>query len=135
MCRNTATMQSFTLGARIRAARYLKGLGSVDALADAIDSRGLGRTKLYGYEQDKKVPLYRELVDIANACEMPIEFFTADFGRLSEISDEPRLVIAQARHAWEAEERVVRDLESLLDAEDRPQSDEEDTGEDATGSD
>lgn len=92
-----------TIGTRIRAARALAGIGSPKALAELIGGRGLGATKLYAIEQGRLPVAYRELVDIADACEVPVAFFTADFSRLEEISEDPRRVVA--RETAEAAQR------------------------------
>lgn len=100
-----------SIGARVRAARALKGLSGVPALAAALRkgaAKGLGRTNLYAIERgEEEVVTYGSLVEIANVCEVPIEFFTADFSRLAEISEDPRAVIAAeiAAAVARAEER------------------------------
>lgn len=91
-------METLSIGTRMRGARYMAGLGSVPALAAELKKRGtkrgLGRTKLYRFEQDKEVPDIRDLIEIANACRIDLAFFTADLSRLREISDDPRRVLA-----------------------------------------
>jgi transcriptional regulator with XRE-family HTH domain len=61
----------------------LKGYSGVPALAAALRkgaAKGLGRTNLYAIERgEEEVVTYGSLVEIANACDVPIEFFTADF--------------------------------------------------------
>jgi hypothetical protein len=80
----------------MRAARQLGGLRNVQELAAAIDSRrGLGTTTLRAIEREERVAEFRELNEIAVACGLPVEFFTADFSRLHEISEDPRSVIAR----------------------------------------
>lgn len=93
-------VRTFGIGARIRAARHMAGLEGVPSLVAELQRRGvkqgqgLGRTNLYAYESGRDVPDIRDLIEIAHACEVPIEFFTADFSRLAEISDDPRHVLA-----------------------------------------
>ena len=83
----------------------MAGFSSVDALADQIDYRGFQRTHLYAAENDKKGATFTLLSEIAYACKLPVAFFSADFSRLGEISDDPRAVIAGelARAAERAE--------------------------------
>lgn len=90
----------------------LGGYPSVDALALAMGLRGAGRTKLYAAERDEHVLPYPTMREIADCCGLPVEFFTADFSRLPEISDNPRTVIARetaAAVARAAERRAASD--------------------------
>lgn len=91
-------MDGFSIGARMRGARHMAGMKGVPALAAELKrrgtKRGLGQTKLYAFEQDREVPDVRDLIEIANACGVELAFFTADFARLGEISDDPRRVLA-----------------------------------------
>lgn len=98
------------VGIRIRAARTLAGISSPKALAETIGGRGLGATKLYAIEQGRQPVSYREIVDIADATGLPVEFFTADFSRLDEISENPRTVLAR-----ETAEAGQRSAERLAD--------------------
>jgi transcriptional regulator with XRE-family HTH domain len=100
MCRNAAivTANQHSLGMRIRAARLLAGYTTPKALADHFKAQGvnkLGSTKLYMAERDEQPLEYRDLEEIAYACGLPVAFFTADFSRLPEISEDPRKVIAR----------------------------------------
>lgn len=92
-------MADQSIGARIRAARVLGGFSGVPALAaqlEALGLNGMGRTKLYEAERGEFVPAYHQLSEIATACELPVEFFSADLQRMGEISENPRTVIAEA---------------------------------------
>jgi transcriptional regulator with XRE-family HTH domain len=71
---------------RMVAARMLAGLTSAEALAEKIDQRGLGTKVLRNYEQGKDAPEQRDLEAIADACEIPVEWFIADLSRLPEIA-------------------------------------------------
>lgn len=97
------------VGLRIRAARVLAGLSTPRALASVIDEKGLGATKLYAIEQGRQPVQFSELTVIAEATGVPIEFFTADFSRLPEISENPRTILA--RETAEAVQRSVERLE------------------------
>lgn len=92
-------MEQFEIGPRIKAARHLAGFDGVQNLAAAIkaagNSRGLGTTKLRQMERGKQSATAGELGEIAHACGLPLSWFTADFGRLDEISGDPRQLIAQ----------------------------------------
>lgn len=89
-------MEDFTIGARLRAARHLKGYKRMEELAKAIDRpRGLGTTNLREIERDARPVPFGDLADIAHACGVPVEWFTADFSRLAEISEDPRKVLAR----------------------------------------
>ena len=85
-----------TTGPRIRAARHLAGHRTVEALAAAIGQRGLKTTKLRQMEREEIPSEARDLEAIAHACGLPVEWFTADFQRLPEISPEnSRRVLAE----------------------------------------
>lgn len=103
---------TFDLGARMRAARQLGGLRNVDELAAALkDTRGkLGTTTLRCIERGEAPGDFSAYRDIAEACGLPVEFFTADFSRVAEISENPRSVIARETAAAvqrAAEQRVA----------------------------
>ena len=85
----------FGTGARLRAARHLAGFNSVDELADALNQRGLKSTVLREIETERRGGELRDLREVADRCGLPVEFFTADFSRLAEISEEPGKVIAR----------------------------------------
>jgi hypothetical protein len=85
----------YGIGARMRAARHLRGFRNMDALAAAIGGQKLGATKLREIEREERPPQFSELQEIAYHCNIHVAFFTADFSRLPEISDEPRRVIAE----------------------------------------
>jgi hypothetical protein len=92
---------TFDIGARMRAARQLGGFRNVDDLAAALKGtrNGLGTTTLRLIERGEIPADFSTYRDIAEACCVPVEFFTADFSRLPEISENPRSVIAQMRAA------------------------------------
>ena len=92
----------FDTGARMRAARHLAGFRKVETLASAIDQKGLGTTVLREIERGEHPAQFSDLQEIAYHCRVPVEWFTADFSRLPEISADPRRVIA-ARQAASAE--------------------------------
>lgn len=108
----------FDLGARMRAARQLGGLRNVGDLADALkDTRGrLGTTTLRSIERGEARGDFSTYRDIADACGIPVEFFTADFSRLAEISEDPRSVIARETAAARRRvtERRVRARKELM---------------------
>ena len=104
------------LSRRIRAARHLAGFRQVPELAKAIESlgalrtrSGLRATKLREYERGEDSPDAGQLAAIAEACGLPLEFFTADFSRLPEISENPRRVIAQELRAATERARARRE--------------------------
>lgn len=73
----------------------MAGFRSASALAAVLELRGYAATNLYEAERDNAIAPYHVLSEIAHVCGLPVEFFTADFSRLGEISDEPRAVIAR----------------------------------------
>lgn len=88
------------IGVRIRAARHLAGFSGVPELAAELQRRGvrkIGETKIRQMEREdpQQTTDYRDLVEIAEACKLDVSWFSADFSRLAEISDEPRKVIAR----------------------------------------
>lgn len=98
-CMDPAEM---SVGRRIKAARHLAGYTEVTKLAAALKANGvtkLGATKLRRMERDQDVSDVRDLQAIAEVCGVPLEWFSADFERLSEISEDPKRVIAQATAA------------------------------------
>lgn len=64
------------LARRMRTARAYANLNSVEALAEAISEDGLGVRTLRGIEQGKRPARKRELAAIADACGLPVTFFT-----------------------------------------------------------
>lgn len=82
---------------RLRAARQLAGHKDPSKLAAALAgiTNGLGTTNLRKIEQGKRVPNFTELRAIAEACGLPVEWFTADLARLSEISIDAQSEIAR----------------------------------------
>jgi hypothetical protein len=93
-------MADVNIGARMKAARDLAGIPSIEALIEKLQERGvtkMGRTTLYAIEGNRRTSptSASELEDIAQACGLPLAWFTADFSRLAEISEDPRQVIAQ----------------------------------------
>lgn len=118
MCRNAAGMTEPTdpdvddIGARLRAARHLGGYRNVEVLAKALKGRRskLGTTTLRSIERGTLPADFSVYREVAEVCGLPVEFFTADFSRLAEISEEPRTVIA--RKTAEAVQRSVRRREA-----------------------
>ena len=104
-------MDSFGIGARMRAARHLADIRSVKALAKAIGVQGLGETKLRQIEREEDAPAFRDLREIAEACGLGVEWFTADFSRLAEISADPRQRIAAVAAAAVARSQAQRNTE------------------------
>jgi len=92
MCR-VAESRDFSTGLRMKAARQLAGFTNVEDLAEHT-GKGLRPTVLRQIEREERRGEFRELREIAEACGLPVEFFTADFSRLGEISGDPRRVIA-----------------------------------------
>lgn len=87
-------------GQRITAARVIAGHKNVDSLAARIREngdmpRGLGTTTLRQMERGELTPTYPHLIVIALACNLPIAWFSADFQRVGEISEDPRRTIAR----------------------------------------
>lgn len=73
---------------RVKAARALVGM-SVDELAVTINQPGLGVRTLRSLEGDKGRPFRpMELRAIADACELPYEFFTEDLWKLANVAPE-----------------------------------------------
>jgi transcriptional regulator with XRE-family HTH domain len=112
--RQSSESDADDIGARLRAARHLGGYRNVEALADELKDRRskLGTTTLRNIERGQ-IPgdfsVYREVADV---CGVPVEFFTADFSRLAEISEDPRSVIA--RKTAEAVQRAAERREARL---------------------
>lgn len=73
----------------------MAGITSAPGLAKELEIRGFGGTHLYLAERDQKMLPYAVIREIASICELPTEFFTANFSRLPEISEDPRRVIAE----------------------------------------
>lgn len=71
------------LGRRLRAARELAGLRSVEALAKVLDEPGLGVSTLRAIEQGTREARNMELRAIAEACGVPYDFFTTDVADLA----------------------------------------------------
>lgn len=69
---------------RMRAALALAGIKNVRELAERIDLPGLGRDTLYEMQSGKRAIRRHELREIADACGLPLEFFTVDFATLEE---------------------------------------------------
>jgi len=87
----------------------LGGYKSVDALADALDLSGSRRTRLYEAERGELALPFPTLREIAEVCGLPVEFFSVDFARLPEISDDPRAVIARETAAAAERSRKRRE--------------------------
>jgi hypothetical protein len=102
--------KEFGTEVRLRAARQLAGFKSVDQLAKALNQRGLKSTVLRDMENGKRRGELRDLRVVADGCGLPVEFFTADFSRLAEISEDPGKVIT--RRLLLADERVEQQRDS-----------------------
>lgn len=98
--------RDFGIGVRMKAARQLGGFTNVEDLAKRT-GKGLGPTVLREIEREQRGGEFRELREIAECCDLPVEFFTADLSRLAEISDDPRKLIA-ARLAQAGERSETR---------------------------
>lgn len=101
----------FSIGARARAARHLAGYTKPDDLAQELARRGvrgLGRTTLYSIEAGRQEGTIPQLRELAEACGVPLAWFTADFSRLDEISEDPRTVLAQQTAGALARSRARR---------------------------
>lgn len=98
---------------RVRAARELAGLRSVEALAEAIGEGGLGTTTLRKIEQGNRHAEPRELRQIASSCDLPYEFFTMDFWdaakaeRASDIEAQARAMLARVKERESAVEEML----------------------------
>ncbi|MHB1950191.1 MAG: helix-turn-helix domain-containing protein [Acidiferrobacteraceae bacterium] len=101
-------MEHFTIPSRVRALREMAGYRNMAALASALKEqgnvRGLGETKLRLIERGERIAEARELQEVAELCGVPLAWFTADFSRLDEVSENPRAVIA--REMKDAAERL-----------------------------
>lgn len=79
------------LARRLRAAREIAGLRNADDLVDRIGQKGLGRSVIRSVEQGRRHLEGRDLAAVADACQVPLEFFTMDFfeaaGALRERSE------------------------------------------------
>jgi transcriptional regulator with XRE-family HTH domain len=101
--------EEFGTGARLRAARHLAGFNSVEDLAKALGQRGLKTTVLREIETGRRRGDLRDLREVADRCRLPVEFFTADFSRLAEISEDPGKVIARRLRSVDARSGRQRD--------------------------
>lgn len=86
----------------------MAGIKSAPALAEKLGLHGSGATHLYLAERDQKELPFPVFAEIAHACQVPLEFFTADFSRLREISEDPRRVIAEETAAAVERARMRR---------------------------
>ena len=68
---------------RVRAARIIADLRTVEELAERIGARGLGAKTLGAIERAERRPRRMELREIAEACGLPPEFFSADLWELA----------------------------------------------------
>jgi hypothetical protein len=80
---------------RLRAAQVIAGFKSVDELAGRIAIEGLGKDTLYDMQRGKRAIRRHELREIADACGLPMEFFTEDFDRMR--TPEPGIAEHDAR--------------------------------------
>ena len=107
------------LGRRLRAARELAGLRSVEALAAAINEPGLGTQKLRELERGEKTPAPRDLAAIADACGVSRSFFTAPDAAVRNPPEEqqpaPALEGAVER-LGQQEAQIMERLERIEDA-------------------
>jgi hypothetical protein len=76
-----------SLPRRLRAARALAGLKSVQELARIIDQKGLSARTLADMEAGKRPIQPRDCREIARACDLPAAFFSSDFWLLEELSE------------------------------------------------
>lgn len=84
----------------MRAARCIAGLHTVDELAARVATRGLGKKTLGRIERGERGVAEMELAQIARACDLPLEFFTADLRTALRTEPEataPRLCSIEAR--------------------------------------
>lgn len=89
-----------------------KSMGDLERALRARGVRGLGKTILYKTEREERLPDVSELREIAEACRLPFEWFSADLSRLVEISaSDPRAEIARRIRA--AAERSEVPLEGM----------------------
>jgi transcriptional regulator with XRE-family HTH domain len=75
---------------RLRAARIIAGYDRMEDLAATLNVAGLGTDTLYEIERGKRGIQRHELKLIAEACELPYEFFTADLRLLADNARERR---------------------------------------------
>lgn len=72
---------------RVKAAREIAGL-SVEGLAKKIDQKGLGERTLRSLESPNNRPFKSmELKAIAEACNLPYQFFTVNFWEVLETNE------------------------------------------------
>lgn len=94
---------------RMRAARVLAGL-TVPKLAERIpDENRMGERTLRKLESGESELRPKEMREIAEACDLPYEFFTVDFSRLPELN-EGAGDLAGRMDELEAELAEVREL-------------------------
>lgn len=127
-------MAEIDAGLRLRAARELVGITSVQALAERVNTTGLGYKTLYAIEQGRRTPDPQELLLIADKIGVPIGFFTADLDtvlgddsggamarRVAElerqVADQAKKLAAAAEHA--RDEEIEQLLEHRLAAMER----------------
>ncbi len=109
---------------RVRAARALAGIRSVEALAERIDSRGLSAHTLRDIEQGHRAAAPHEIAAIAQACGLPQRWFCADWWALDRaLQRGPDNEITLAVGALHQDLQSVLAAVSLLVAEGQPQSD------------
>jgi hypothetical protein len=97
---------------RVRAARALAGLDSVQALAAAINQRGLSTKTLRAIEQGRRIAEPRELTAIAEACGLTPGFFRMDLQADAREGGRARLETAERQLAslWENITELRREL-------------------------
>lgn len=114
-------------GRRIKAAMRLAGIESFEELAAKIDKRNYGSRTLRKYADDndlENVAHRGQLVVIAEACELPYEFFTADYSTLAResaidaaIEDRLERIVSELRAEQIERANLEQALQELLGAD------------------
>lgn len=105
LCGNFRNVDTDELARRLRTARAYGGFRSVEAVADAINQKGLGVKTLRNIESGTRTAQKRDIQAIAEVCGLPPEFFTADDPFAGQSSD-----------LAESLEQIHRKLDLLLKA-------------------
>lgn len=77
LCGNFRNVDTDELARRLRTARAYGGFRSVEAVAEAINQKGLGVKTLRNIESGTRTAQKRDIQAIAEVCGLPPEFFTA----------------------------------------------------------
>lgn len=104
------------VGRRIKAAMQLAGIPSFEELAARIGQRNYGARTLRKYADDRdteNVARRPQLVAIAEACALPVEFFTVDF---SELGREPHDLARRVEALEEEHHRLLAGLAEEVNA-------------------